>query len=507
MQNHELIPQRPPAAQGFGSFKIFSSPAARWILFAGLALLALAVRLPKLGERPMHTDEAVNGYITGELLAGESYHYDPQDRHGPVLYLFAEPISRLCGAKSFAQLTETELRLTPVIAGSVTVLLFGAAVDIFGFTACFVAALLFAMAPLPVYYSRYFIHETIFVAVTLGLAICGWRALTKSSIWAAAGAGLLAAFLVACKETFIIHFFALGLAVVIGGWFIRPRGKWPSFKIAAVALAVFLVTAILLFTWFGRNWRGLADLFRAAPHLAARAYGEGHQKSFGYYFGLVDPTFIFFLLAAVGIFAGIRDAVTGLGKIGVLLTVYAVTVFLIYSGIPYKTPWLALNLWLPLALLCGFGVERVWMLVRRTPIRWIAVIAGGVFRAIVGRETVALAFQNPADQKNPLAYAHTVDDVLRLAPRLERVASERGVTQPTVAVVAADPWPLPWYLRKFQRVGFWQPGQDPGRADFYITSADSAGLLGDKLNDCRPEFFGVRPEVIVILWVPEKSTP
>ena len=506
MQNHKLIPERPSAAPGFG-FKTSSSTSTRWIIFIGLALLALAVRLPKLGERPMHTDEAVNGYITGELLAGESYHYDPQDRHGPVLYLFAGPIARLCGARSLAQLTETELRLTPVLVGSATVLLFGAAVETFGFTACFIAALLFAIAPLPVYYSRYFIHETIFVAVTLGLAICGWRALTKNSIWAAAGVGLLAAFLVACKETFIIHFFALGLAVVIGGWFIRPRGKVPSFKLVGVALAVFVVTGVLLFTWFGRNWRGLADLFRAAPHLAARASGEGHQKSFGYYFGLVDPTLVLFLLAGVGVFAGVREGGAGRRKIVIMLAVYTVAVFLIYSAIPYKTPWLALNFWLPLALLCGWGVERVWVLVKRTPFQWVGVIAGGVLLGVIGRETVALAFLHPADQKNPLAYAHTVDDLLRLAPRLEQVTSEHKISQPTIAVVAADPWPLPWYLRKFPRVGFWQPGQNPGRADFYITSTDSAEPLGDKLNDCRPEFFGVRPEVIVILWVPEKAAP
>ena len=32
----------------------------------------------------------------------------------------------------------------------------------------------------------------------------------------------------------------------------------------------------------------------------------------------------------------------------------------IYSAIPYKQPWLALNLWLPIALLCGLGVEGIW---------------------------------------------------------------------------------------------------------------------------------------------------
>src|SRR5215218_9519074 len=122
----------PTERRGFGRpvgsliFKLHSSPVGRWILFSALALLALAVRLPRLGERPMHTDEAINGYITGDLLAGQSFHYDSRDRHGPALYLFAKPLALLCGAKNFADLTETELRLTPVIIGSATILLFGA---------------------------------------------------------------------------------------------------------------------------------------------------------------------------------------------------------------------------------------------------------------------------------------------------------------------------------------------------------------------------------------------
>jgi predicted membrane-bound mannosyltransferase len=121
----------------------------------------------------MHTDESVNAYLTGELLAGENFHYDPQDRHGPALFVIAEPLAKLLGAKNFSELTEAQLRLTPVIVGSATVLLLGAGVEMFGFIACLVAALLFGLAPLPVYYSRYFIHETLFVAATLGLILSG----------------------------------------------------------------------------------------------------------------------------------------------------------------------------------------------------------------------------------------------------------------------------------------------------------------------------------------------
>jgi uncharacterized protein (TIGR03663 family) len=483
-------------------FHPHSSIIGRWTVFFVLALLAFALRLPKLGERPMHTDETVNAYLIGEILGGESYHYDPRDRHGPILYMLAEPLARVCGARNFSELTETELRMAPVIFGSATVLLFGAGVEMFGFTACLIAALLFTIAPLPVYYSRYFIHETLFVAFTLGLLVCGWRALKTNSVLATAATGLFAALLVGCKETFVIHFFALSLGAALV-WFIPPRGKCPSLKIVVLTLGVFTVTAVILFTWFGQNWRGLADFFRAAPNMAARASGEGHQKSFGYYFGLVDGWFILFPLAIVGIYSAIRDAVVGSRKSGLLLAVYAVAVFLIYSTIPYKTPWLALNLWLPLTLLCGLGIASMLALLKNSINRCIVGIVIVCLLSLLGRKTVTLVFEKPADPKNPLAYAHTVEDVLRLPPRLEQLAKDQKLSAPLVAVVAVDAWPLPWYLRKFKRTGFWQPGQDPGRADFYITSLEAADQLGDKLKDWRPQFFGVRPEVLMILWVPD----
>ncbi len=507
MQHNEANFRRPAPERNISSlFRLPSSVVGRWAVFFALALLALAVRLPRLGERPMHTDESVNAYLIGEILGGENYHYDPRDRHGPVLYLLAEPLARICGARTFADLTESELRLTPVIVGSATVLLFGAGVEMFGFIPCFIAALLFVIAPLPVYYSRYFIHETVFVAVTLGLMIFGWRALKTNSLLSAAATGLFAALLVGCKETFVIHFFALGLGMAVV-WFIPPRGKWPSLKAILVALGVFAVTAIVLFTWFGKNWSGLADLFRAAPNMAARAAGEGHQKSFAYYFGLMDPTFLLFLLAAVGVYSAIRDGLSRGRKAGLLLAIYALAIFLIYSAIPYKTPWLALNLWLPLSLFCGMGMARICSLLKNSPSRWIAALAAGFLLALIGRQTVSVAFEHPADQKNPLAYAHTVEDVLRLPPRLDQLAKEQKLSSPLIAVVAADAWPLPWYLRKFKRVGFWQPGQDPGEADFYVTSPAAAEPLGDKLKDRRPQFFGVRPEVIIILWSRETPAP
>ena len=106
----------------------------RWTTFLLLAMLGLSLRLPQLGVRPMHTDEAVNAYIVGDLLAGKSFTYDPQDRHGPLLSAVALPLVKMQGAKTFSDLTESELRLTTILAGTITILLFSAAVELFGFS-------------------------------------------------------------------------------------------------------------------------------------------------------------------------------------------------------------------------------------------------------------------------------------------------------------------------------------------------------------------------------------
>ena len=514
MQNEETKPA--PAVKPFFPASCILHHSA----FVLIALLALAVRLPQLGVRPMHTDEAVNALIVGQSLAGEQYHYDPKDRHGPALAELTLPLVRLEGEKKFADLTESQLRMIPVLAGSVMVLLFGAAVEMFGFIPGLVAALLFACAPLPVYYSRYFIHETLFVAATFGLILSGGYAGQKASLRFAALTGFCAALMLACKETAVIHFFALGLAAVIG-WRLRTPSTKPPAKLWVAGASAFFIGAVLLFTWGGQNWSALTDLFRAGPHLAARAGGEGHEKPFAYYVFLLAGGWSGAVLLALAI-TGLAVAAWGEtpgkpsreatpnGSRGrsphrCFLAIYALVIFTIYSAIPYKTPWLALNFWLPISLLAGFAVERLWLASRKPSAR-AAILAGcAALGCLMVHDTKQRVFGQPAEEHNPYAYAHTTEDLLSLPVRLEELARQNHISNPRIAVVAADAWPLPWYLRKFPQVGFWQPGQETGDADFFITSTAVSGPLADRLKNYRPDYFGVRPNVLLILWSPPRT--
>jgi uncharacterized protein (TIGR03663 family) len=481
----------------------------RWPAFIVVALVGLAIRLPQLGARPMHTDEAVNAYIVGQLLAGEAFTYDPQDRHGPALAALALPLARMHGAKSFSDLTESELRLTSVVAGTITILLFGAAVEMFGFVPSLLAALLFAVAPLPVYYDRYFIHESLFCAATLGLILSGWYACKTPSIGRGMLAGTCAALMLACKETAILHLFALAAAaLVFKVWDLRRNSVAKSLRLGPLLamIATFLAVIVVLFTWFGRNWKSLRALSHAASNVLMRAAGQGHQQPFWYYGKLLTGGWsggLLFTFACVGLFIAIkkRDAspYQWLAYYGLLLAA-------IYSLIPYKTPWLALNLWLPLTLFAAVAVESLWLSAARQFGRRTAIPAFCILSALSGvliaHDTRQRVFFRPADESNPYAYAHTSDDILGLPAELADMARRDGISTPRIAVIASDPWPLPWYLRHFNQVGFWQSGQRVTEADFYVTSTEAAEQYADQLRGFRPEFFGVRPGVLIMLWSP-----
>jgi len=487
------------------------SRSFRRLAFVIVSLVGLAVRLPQLGVRPMHTDEAVNAYITGQLLAGQPFAYDPQDRHGPALAALALPLARIQGARSFSDLTESELRLTSVIAGTVTILLFGAAVELFGFLPCLLAALLFALAPLPVYYDRYFIHESLFIAATFALILTAARAFQTVSVLWSTLAGVSAALMLACKETAVLHFFALAAAaLVFRFWNLRGRPRAPMrFQPVIAAAVAFLALVAILFTWFGRNGHALRSLLLAVPEVLSRAAGQGHQKPFWYYGRLLVGGWsggLLMVLAAIGFALSIRKR--GPSPYG-FLAYYAIFIAATYSLIPYKTPWLALNLWLPLTLLAAKAVQRIWVWAA-AKMPWHAALPAFCALALVAAVLIAhdtrwRVFLHPADETNPYAYAHTTDDIIGLPAEISDLARRNHIADPRIAVIASDPWPLPWYLRRFSQTGFWQPGQPVAPADFYITSTDAANHYADQLRDFRPEFFGVRPNVLVLLWSRESK--
>ena len=55
------------------------------ILILVITIAGFALRIGKLGRRPMHTDEAVHAIKFAKLLEDGLYRYDPDEYHGPTL--------------------------------------------------------------------------------------------------------------------------------------------------------------------------------------------------------------------------------------------------------------------------------------------------------------------------------------------------------------------------------------------------------------------------------------
>jgi predicted membrane-bound mannosyltransferase len=102
-----------------------------------------------------------------------------------------------------------------------------------------------------------------------------------------------------------------------------------------------------------------------------------------------------------------------------------------------------------------------------------------------------------ADRRNPYVYAQSSADILKLARQVEALAEVSPIGhQMRVNVIApeGDYWPLPWYLRKFDRVGWWNKLPEDPFAPVMVVSAKLHAALDEKKTHLMIGYFEVRPD-------------
>jgi uncharacterized protein (TIGR03663 family) len=479
---------------------------SRWLPIAFVALAALWLRTHDLARRPMHADEANQAVKLGELLEHGRYAFDPRDHHGPTLYFFALPVAWLRGETTLAALTETTVRLVPAVAGTLGVLLLLALAAPLGRGPALAAAALMAVAPASVYYSRYFVQETLLVTFTLAALLCAqrwWR--TGHPSWAIA-AGVWAGFMQATKAS--APLFAASALIALA---IVVRARPASTRLArdlALALSSALVVAALFYSSFGTHLAGLRDAIATYTHASGRAAAgtSGHEKPFWYYLslfgwhragGLLWQQLAFALLAA----AGFLVALATHQKILRWAALYTLLVVVAVSLTPYKTPWHAVHLVPGFALLAAGALAAL-------PFRPLAVAVAACALALQLTQTNLAAFLRPADARNPYAYVHSSPDVRKL-PSLAAAALARAPTG-TIRVISEEYWPLPWYLRAVPAasVGYWSSPPADCDGALVIASATHAVAVRARLRgDYHESYLGLRPGFLCVVFTPVTTVP
>jgi uncharacterized protein (TIGR03663 family) len=487
---------------------------------------ALALRAARLDVRPMHHDEANQAVKFGDLLERGEYRYDFRDHHGPTLYYLTLPSAWLGGRHTLASLDEATLRRVPVMFGAATILLLPLLSAGIGRTAVAVAAILMALSPAMVFYSRMFIQEALLACFTLAFVIAvGHIAADGGRRWWIL-AGVAAGMAVATKETSVI---VLPAAVVAGAiaWWSLGSGRPPNALAGArwraplvMSLAAATAVAALFYSSFFAAPAGILEPFRGTSTYLARGIDPAsHAHPWDYYLRLLTYTSsgglkwseaLVVLLAIVGAATAWRRRNPSHVHATFWTRYLACDVAIaaaIFSLIPYKTPWNVLPFYVVAFALAGAGFAALVELTRSRAIRGALAVALALASVQLGWQAWRAAVVYAADPRNPYVYAQTVPDAVRMAARIRDLSAlHADGTRMQVSVIASpyEQWPIPWYLRTMPNVGYWTAPGDPLalQAPVIVSSMEHTPALDNALGDRYvPEFFGLRPDVLLTLYV------
>jgi uncharacterized protein (TIGR03663 family) len=466
---------------------------------------AAGLRFCRLGLMPAHHDEAINGIMVASLYNAGFYVYNPAFFHGPTLYYLGLVITRLHGLFSADGVTLTAMRCVPALFSMATIGLVLGLRKQLGTWGALTAAALIAVSPGQVFVPREFIHEAVFVFCSLAIVMAAFRyRQTASPSYLRITAGLTA-FLFATKETAFITVLVLGLAYgctvaylallektryqfaseegsrepvdqrehepqgspepgpppqpgAESKSFVERAGGPRALTLQALgAAAVFLFVYIGFFSSFGSNFRGVRDSFSTFAYWSEKGVTEHvkNQLAYGYY--LVHEELPALFLGALGIGIALYHA---RNRFAVFCSFWALGIFSVYSIIPYKTPWLTINLQLPFALAAGYAMTEIFAEIqrrRRPRLRLVALAVLLVSVIFSACQTLDLTFVRYDHETIPYVYGHTLRTFLPLLDDIDRVARSNGRGSGTVITVTTqDCFPLPWYLRGYWQVRYWE---------------------------------------------------
>jgi uncharacterized protein (TIGR03663 family) len=507
-------------------------PDRAWLYAsAAILLVAFVLRVYALDMKPLHHDEGVNGFFLTNLLRQGRYTYDPENYHGPTLYYLTLPFVALAGLHTFV------IRLVPSLFGVGVVWLVLALRRYVGTVAALVAALLVAVSPACVFYSRYFIHEMPFVFFTLGLVVYALRFRETGAPSDLLMAAAAAALMFATKETAFISVGTLGLAWltavlwerVRGGGGrnrhvtasaepegyakLRREGKAGTAIVAAVALFAFIWVAF--YSSFFTNWKGVCwDSFRAFAVWRKTGMSEFHAKPPQTYVQwLFQEDLAAIVLGAVGAVVALFER--RVNRYAVFIAAWGFGLLAAYSLISYKTPWLVLSFVVPLAIAGGYAAQAFGAWVSSVPARgWRAAAAWAVFAALFGLyHTFVINFREYDNDQHPYVYSQTRREFVDLVREIERVGERAGTKTPAFATASPEYWPSPWYFRDNPNAGY--EGQlasyyDPQKTLAIIGREDQVPQLERVAGGTYTRVGGVyplRPGVNLVLFVRRDLAP
>jgi uncharacterized protein (TIGR03663 family) len=377
-----------------------------------------------------------------------------------------------------------------------------------------ISAWFVALSPVLTYFSRFYIQESLLAWCALAFVIACGRYVQRPSIGAALAVGAAAGFAYATKETSVIVLPLTVVAAAVSYRFTRVPGQSfnPQTTHLAAACGVALAIAFVFYSSFFSHPWGLFESIQSFVTYVDRGTADGaHAHGWSYYLGLlafsrsggvVFSEGLVLALAAAGLATVVVRPTTGFWPRYIAL--YAVLTSVAFSALRYKTPWNLLPFYVGFVLLAGFGADALISIARPRVAKWVVAAVLVMAAAQLGVLNWRANFMYPADPRNPYVYAQTSPDYLRLVQRITDLAAIHPDRDRMLVKVIAGPyeqWPLPWYLRRMGRVGYWSRVADAGSlvgVPVVVASQEFADAVGAAVGDRGvSEFYGLRSDVLL----------
>ncbi|HEX4606177.1 MAG TPA: flippase activity-associated protein Agl23 [Candidatus Angelobacter sp.] len=457
--------------------KIGNAPRDGWWWASIIILIAATgLRLIFLTQKPLHHDEGVNGNFLVNLFRTGYYHYDPANYHGPTLYYLAVLPSAVNNLFHWGHgLSTFAIRFVTAAFGVGVVWLMLCLRRFVGKTAAVAAAALATVSPGFVFFSRYFIHEILFVFFSLGVIVAWlwYRETNKPRYLMLASAS--AAMLFATKETWIITAAVWLIAVPCTAFYLRLRKRADdgaarmreavtsndsgrnTTQLYLKAAALFAAIGLLFYSSFFTNPKGILDSVRTFTYWTKTGQTGIYNREWSTYLG-----WLFREEAPVLILGGLGTLVALLrarNYLTVFCAFWSIGIFAAYSLVPYKTPWLVLSIILPLTIMAGHLIGEAY----QPGLRAFTVVVAGAAIVFSLYQAIDISFVNFDNDGScggvpcyPYVYAHTNRDFLGLVNEIQSIAAANPAKKDIgITVMSPEHWPLPWYMREYPHVGYW----------------------------------------------------
>lgn len=479
-----------------------------------IILFALLIRLFDLGERVFHHDESVHASFTLRLLENGQYRYDPA-YHGPFLFHSTAVVFHLLG------INDTTARLIPVFFGVAAILLLFLLKKELGERGVLWSAFLLSFSPSMVYFSRFFRNDPIIVFCTLATVIGGIRYLenlhsSKRYPYLILVASSLAIAVSSKENTYLIILMFGAYAGIYSLY--RFYSDWKKEKLSLKKTLVLKSSAIFPFIpevlLSGTLFIFIVMLFYTSLFRTPETLFSIVEKAFSHWMEMhrierIGGPFYFYIPillvyeSPILIF-GTAGIIHFLKKKGentsffMFLSYWAVASLLLYSYLQEKVPWLVVHIVLPFGILAGaylgdffsgtpgrrqknlletenmnsgtenmnlFGTDKKPASGTKRSIAHTFVAGILALTLIISlAQCISVNFYRNMEPDELMTYSQASPDIRQLMEKI----GEFNLGLETLRISVVDPenlyWPLPWYLRDYEKAAYYK--KPPAKVEY-----------------------------------------